>query len=453
MGMADASFWRRFLPLVGMGRAKSTLGSTQNPSDTLVGLFGGPQSSAGVQVNDATAMRVATVYACVRVIAEDFAKTPPKLWRRRADGGRELARDHPLYGILRTPHRRPDMSIVSFLMAMGAAWGFRGNAIAVILRNERGQPTGLWPVHPGSVTLYEAEDGRLFYAISRRTTLENAVLRDVPIMVPDYDIFHVRGLTFDGIVGLSPLAQLREAIGVSMAGNQLSGSLLANGAQPTGVLKHKGQLSEPAAQRLRASWSQRHAGPRQAGTTAILEEGLEYEQLGMSSVDLQFVEQLKLTDEQICGGFRVPLHMVQRMDKSAGNNSQEASRRNYYDQTLMPIFEAFEAQFALSFDLPEDVFVEFDVSRLLRADFKQRQEGNRIQQQSGALLLNEWRIGEGRNPDPAGNVYARPLNTAYVNPNGDVVYVTPAGGKDPIAEPADDDAGKEDDEKEETDDA
>ena len=428
--------------LFGRG-GKSSLGDTANPSDQLVGLLGGPRTSAGVQVSDASAMRVATVYACVRVIAEDLAKLRPQLWRRRSDGGREPAADHPLHAILRKPNDGY-MSIVSLLLAMGAAWGFRGNAIAIILRDRLGKPKGLWPVHPGSVSLYEADGGELFYATSRRTRLEAAVLRDVPIMVPYRDVMHVRGLTFDGIVGLSPLAQLREAIGISLAGETLSGALLANGAQPTGVLKHPGRLGEEAGKRLRESWTGRYGGPGNAGTTAILEEDMSYQQLGMSSVDLQFIEQRRLSVEEIASGFRVPLFMLPHADKAAGNNRQEAARRTYYDQTLMPMIEAFEAEFDRAFDLPADVYVEFDVHRLLRADFKARQEGNRTMFQSGVLQPNEWRIDEGRNPTPAGNVFARPLNTAYVDPDGRIVYVTPAGGDDPVAtpdreEPSDDD--------------
>ena len=443
------SFVDRFARRLGWQRIKGSLGDTQNPGPELVGLFGGPQTAAGVQVSDASAMRVSGVYSCVRVISEDLAKLPARLWRRTSDGGRVPATDHPLHTILRRPNRH--MSRVSLMLALGSAWGFRGNSIAVILRDRRGQPTGLWPVHPGSVTIYEAEDGRLFYAISRRTTLEAAILRDVPIMVPDRDIMHVRGLTFDGIVGLSPLAQLREAIGISLAGEQLSGALMANGAQPTGVLKHPGQLSAEAAKRLRESWSERYAGPKNAGATAILEEGMAYQQIGMTSVDLQFIEQRKLTVEEIASGFRVPLFMIGRLDKAAGNNSQESATRQYYAQTLMPIIEAFEAQFALSFDLPDDLFVEFDVKRLIRSDFKARQEGHRTMFQSGALKPNEWRIEEGYNPAPAGDVFARPLNTAYVNDAGDIVYVTPAGGNDPAAEPNGDDPDDEQDDEEEDD--
>lgn len=404
------------------GKQKGSLGNTQNPSGTLVSLLGGTQSKSGVEVSDSTAMRVSTVYACVRVIAEDLAKLKPKIWRTRPDGGRELANDHPLSGLLSRPNRH--MTMMSYLLAQGSALGFRGNAIAVKLY-DRGRLSGLWPVHPGNVTIYEAENGMLFYGISRKSHLEQTMLSDTPIMVPDYDIMHVRGLTFDGIVGLSPLAQLREAIGIAIGGEQLSAKMMANGAQPSGVLRHPQQISEAAANRLRNSWDARHGGTSNAGKTVILEEGMEWQPMGMTSVDAQFLEQRRLTIEEIARGFRVPLHMIGMLDRMTFNNVEQISR-SYYDQTLMPMLEAFEEEFSRAFDLPEDVYVEFDVKRLLRADFKTRQEGHKTMFAGGAFSPNEWRMSEGMNPTEGGDVYARPLNTAFVDDAGNTVSVTPA---------------------------
>lgn len=409
---------------------RKSLGTTSNPSSSLVALMGG-QSAAGALVSESSAMRVPAVYACVRVVAEDIAKLQPHVWRKRADGGREEATDHPLHQILRRPNRY--MTAVSWLMAQGSALGFRGNAISVILRDEAGRPSGLWPVNPGCVTIHEAADGTLFYGIGKRGTLDNHVLRDKPLMVPDYDILHVRGLTFDGIVGLSPLAQMRESIGIALAGEGMSASMFANGATPGGVLKHPQTISEEAATRLRASWQARYAGAGNAGKTVILEEGMEFQPLGMTSVDAQFLEQRKFTIEDIARAFRVPLHMIGVLDRMT-NNNVEALTRAYYDQTLMPMLEAFEAELARAFDLPDDIYVEFDVKRLLRADYKTRQEGHQIMFQSGAETPNEWRVEEGRNPTRSGNVFARPLNTAYVDMDGNVVSVTQAGGSDAAGE-------------------
>ncbi|MEP3114916.1 phage portal protein [Nisaea sp.] len=408
---------------------KSSLGTLQNPTEPFLELVGGGRTPSGERVTDSTAMCVSAVYACVRVIAEDVGKLPINLWRRREDGGRDPATDHPLYRILKRPNRH--MTMQSFNMAQASAYGFRGNAISVILRDRYGRLTGLWPVHPGSVTLYEATDGSLFYSIARSGTLDTVMLGDKPMMVPAYDVMHVKGLTFDGMVGLSPLAQMRSAIGNAIAGEKLSGYMMANGASPSGSLVHPKTLSDEAARRLEKSWAQRQAGPENAGKTPVLEEGMEWKPIGMSSVDAQFLEQRKFSIEEIARAFRVPLHMIGMMERATNSNASQGTR-SYYDQSLMPILEAIEAEYTRAFDLPDEIYVEFDVRRLLRADFKTRQEGTRMQIMGGSMTPNEWRLEEGRNPTPGGNVYARPLNTAFVDANGDHVMTTPAGGKDPV---------------------
>lgn len=423
--------------------SKGSLGDTQNPSTQFINLMNGGPTISGEAVNADTAMRISAVYACVRVIAEDIAKLGLTVWIEKPDGGRREFTEHPLHAVLKRPHRL--MTQYRFMAAMGASLGFRGNGIAVKLRDGRGQPTGLWPVHPGSVTIFETTSSRLFYGVSRRNQLDMAVLAGLPELIPDYDIVHLRGVSFDGIVGLSPLAQLREDIGIALAGRRLAGSWLKNGAEVGTVLKHPSKLSDQAVMdRLKASWNSRNAGPDNAGGTVILEEGMTLEKLGMTSVDLEFIAQRKLTIEEIARGFRVPLHMIGVLDKMT-NNNVAALTRAYYDQALMPLLETIENELNDSFDLPDGAYVEFDVDRILRADFKARQEGNRIQYAAGALKPNEWRIDEGRDPSPAGEVFARPLNTAYVDPDGKVIAITPAGGKDTGAEeePAGPDAGAE----------
>ncbi len=401
--------------------AKS-LGTQQHPSQMLEALLtGGASTASGQRVNERTALSISTVYACVRVISEDVAKLPVTVWRRMEDGGRQEATGHPLHAILRRPNRH--MSIKSLMMALTAAYQFRGNGIAIILRDNQGRPTGLWPVNPSVVQIHDSPEGRLFYSVTRRTSIDRAVLAGKPEMIPDYDVLHVRGMTFDGLIGMSALAQLRESMGIAIAGEKLSGKMLKNGATPGGTLNHPGKLTDEVMGRLRSTWNSRHAGAENAGNTPILEEGMEFKPTGMSSVDAQFLEQRKFTIEEIARGFRVPLHMIGMLDRMT-NNNVEALTRSYYDQALMPVLEVLEAELARAFNLPRNLFVEFDVRRLLRADFKARQEGHRIMFNGGALSPNEWRMTEGMNPTPGGAVYARPLNTSYVDADGTVQMVT-----------------------------
>ena len=412
--------------LFGALAGRKDFGSVSRPAPALLAALGGARSGSGTAVSDDTAMRVAAVYACVRILAEDVAKLPLQVWRDLPDGSRREATDHRLHAVLKRPNRH--MTRYTLHMALMYGLGLRGNGIAVIARDGRGSPAGLVPVSPARVTLHEAADGSYFYGVGRSGPVQAGLLAGHGWMIPDYDVLHVRGLSTDGLVGLSPLTQLREAIGLAIAGEAHSAALMRNGARPGGVLKHPDKISDEAAQRLRGQWDETFGG-QNAGRTALLEEGMSWEQLGMTSVDAQFLEQRRLSIEEIARGFRMPLHMLGVLAGATLNNIEFLSR-SYYDQVLMPYLENIEAEYARAFALPDDVYVEFDVDRLLRADFRTRQEGRRAQLQSGVLSPNEWRRDEGRAPYAGGDVYARPLNTAWVDGAGQVVAVTPAGGKD-----------------------
>jgi len=401
------------------GEKKSSLGSSQYPTGAFIDAMGGGRVSAGVRVSDVSAMRVAAVYACVRVLAEDIGKLKPDVWRLRADGGRERATDHPLYGILRRPNRY--MTPVSFFFAMGAALGFRGNAIAIILRDQSARPVGLWPVHPSAVTMYEAEDGSLFYAVSRRNGTDNAVLRGKPMMIPDYDVMHVRGMTFDGLVGMSPLAQMREAIGIAIAGETMSGAMMANGAQPSGVLRAKGTLDDKAAARLRAQWESLYGGSGNAGKTAILEEDMQWQPLGMTSVDAQYVETRRLQIEEIARAFRVQPIMLMQSDKAATYASAEQMFRVHGIHTLGPWVERFEQ--AATRDIlgnATGLKVDLDERNLLRGDFKDQAEyytkALGAGGQPGWMTVNEIRQEVGLNP--LTEEWANSVPRGAMNPEG-----------------------------------
>lgn len=409
-----------------------SLGSTQFPSAGFVALTNGAPIYSGVRVNDVSALTVPVFLACVRIIAQDRAKLPVRHYRSRADGGRDVLADSPLSRLLRRPNRL--MNANAFDLAMGAAYAARGNAIAFILRDRRGEPEELWPVWPGYVTISEGTDadGRpeLFYEASRRTMLDSGMLSRLPARVPSSDVIHVRDLTYDGLIGIGNVAPLRQTIGSAISGEILMGSILGNGARPSGVLTTEQELGEEAANRIKAAWTAAYAGAHNAGGTPVLEQGLDYKPIGMTMVDAQFVESRRFMIEEIARAFRVPPYMIGIMQTRDAN--VEAQAKSYADQTLTPMCEAFEAELAHKFDLPANEYVEHDMKRLLRADFKARQEGSRLQVQSGAKTPNEWRVEEGYEPTPAGEVFARPLNTDYVDRDGTSVYRTAAGGNDAV---------------------
>lgn len=425
---------------------EGNLGSVTNPNASLIAALGGGQTVSGAPVSDVTAMRIATVYACVRIIAEDVAKLPVNVWRTKADGSREEAKDQPLWAILKDGSETPNrwMTVQELLLALMYGLGFRGNGIGVILRDRRGVETGIVPVQPGRVSLLQSTTGTIFYQIARAGMLQEAMLAGKPLAIPDYDVIHLKGLTPDGVFGFSPLTQLREAMGLAITGEAYSASLMRNQARPAGLLKTQKSLTEQASARMRESWD-RAFGQGNSGKTAVLEEGLEWQALGMTSIDAQFLEQRRLTIEEIARGFRVPLHML-GVPNSDPKANVEQQTRNYYDQVLMPALRTIETKFKKAFNLPAGVEVQFDVDELLRADFAAQQAGLKTQSDGGVISKNEWRKEIGRNPVPGGDVYSRPLNTAYVDADGKVVMVTPPGGKggngptDPQANPDDNEA-------------
>lgn len=406
---------------------EGSLGSTTNPNASLMAALGGFHTSAGVAVSDVTAMKIATVYACVRIVAEDVAKLPVNVWREAQDGSREEAKEQALWVLLKDGPSTPNrwMTVQELFLALMYGVGLRGNGIAVIMRDGRGRPNGLIPIQPGRVSLLETTDGTILYQINRSGLLQSAMLAGKPLAIPDDDIVHLRGLTPDGIIGFSPLTQLREAMGLAIAGETYSSVLMKNFARPGGVLETPSKLSPEAGARLRKNWEEMFSS-NNIGRTAVLEEGLKWSQLGMTSVDAQFLEQRRLSIEDIARGFRVPLHML-GVPNSDPKANIEGQTRNYYDQVLMPYITLIEGKLKKAFGLPANVYVRFDTDALLRADFAAMQAGLKIQLDSGVIDRNEWRRVIGRNPYAGGNVFSRPLNTAYVDQDGKIIQVTPPG--------------------------
>lgn len=209
-------------------------------------LFG--RSTSGISVNERTAMQTTAVYSCVRILAEAIASLPLHLYRY-TDKGKERVFDHPLYHIL---HDEPNEEMTSFvfrevLMSHLLIWG---NAYAQIIRDGRGQVLGLYPLLPDKMEVDRAENGELYYIYTRNTE-ENPNFKDYGrIYLRREDVLHIPGLGFDGLVGYSPIAMAKNAVGMTLACEEYGASFFANGATPGGVLEHPGVLKDPAKVRL-----------------------------------------------------------------------------------------------------------------------------------------------------------------------------------------------------------
>lgn len=396
--------WRKDKP------ASQTKSSAGVPAQGFLPTLGAMPSAAGVIISQATAMTVSTVYACVSIRSQDVARCKPGLWRPKEDGSREQVFDHPVAKLFKRPNRL--QTWFEFSEQMETAFLLRGNAYAVALRDRRGNVTELIPVNPDAVMVLEASDGSIFYNVSRIGLFQMAVLRDQPIAIPAEDVLHLRDLSFNLTVGAGRIGLARDSIGLALAQEQQAARFVGNGARPNGLLKVAKKLSSEAGARLRQQWETLFSGVFNAGATAILEEGTDWQQLQLTSEDLEFLEQRKFSVADICRWYRMPPHKVGITDGMAKLNLPQADQ-DYVNSTIMPDLDRWEAKFERFFDLDlEGLEVEFDEEALLRADIMTRINVGRLGVMSGLTSANEWRRKEKLPPYTGGEKFLAPVNLA-----------------------------------------
>ena len=213
-------------------------------------------STAGKQVTERSAMQMTAVYSCVRILAEAVAGLPLHVYRYTDAGGKEKALDHPLYRLL---HDEPNPEMSSFvfretLMTHLLLWG---NAYAQIIRNGKNEVIALYPLMPNKMTVDRDEKGQLYYTY-QRSNEEAATMNGTSVTLNPSDVLHIPGLGFDGLVGYSPIAMAKNAIGMAIACEEYGAKFFANGAAPGGVLEHPGTIKDP--QRVRESWQSTFGG-------------------------------------------------------------------------------------------------------------------------------------------------------------------------------------------------
>jgi HK97 family phage portal protein len=388
-------------------RAERSAGA---PSYGLIPPLGSVQSASGQLISQATAMGVSTVYACVRRRAQDVARCAPSLYTVDAAGTRTNVDDHPLALLFDRPNRV--QTWFEFAEQMGVALLLRMNAYAVVLRDERGIPRELIPINPDAVMVLEAENGDVFYSTNRIGLFQMAVLRDLPVTIPAEDMFHIRGLTFNSLVGVSTIGLARDAIGLAAGQEQQASRWMANGARPSGVLESDKPLSEDAGKRLYDRWQQFKAGIQNVGTTAVLEDGVKWKSMSLSSVDLEFLNSRSFQIPEICRFFGVPPHKVFVVDRAASMSIPQQDQ-DYVNSTITPDLDRWEQKLEAYFNLEADeINVHFDEGQLLRADVITRFNALRTGILTGIITPNEARETEGLPPLPGGDHLLVPANTA-----------------------------------------
>lgn len=359
--------------------------------------FGG--SSSGKRVNERSAMQMTAVYSCVRILAEAVAGLPLHLYRYKEDGGKEKAIDHPLYLLL---HDEPNPEMSSFvfretLMTHLLLWG---NAYAQIIRNGKGEVIALYPLMPDRMTVNRDSSGQLYYEYTVSTDDAPTVKGSIVRLHPS-DVLHIPGLGFDGLVGYSPIAMAKNAIGMAIACEEYGAKFFANGAAPGGVLEHPGTIKDP--QRVRESWQSTFGGSGNSNKIAVLEEGMKYTPIGISPEQAQFLETRKFQINEIARIFRVPPHMVGDLEKSSFSNIEQQSLE-FVKYTLEPWLVRWEQSIQRTLFSPEEkkrYFAKFNVEGLLRGDYASRMNGYATARQNGWMSANDIRELENMDRIPA----------------------------------------------------
>jgi HK97 family phage portal protein len=352
-------------------------------------LFGG--STSGKAVNERTAMQTSAVYACVRILSESIAGLPLHVYRYTSDGGKERIAYHPLYRLL---HDEPNPEMTSFvfretLMAHLLLWG---NAYAQVVRNGLGQPMALYPLLPSKMDVSRSKSGELLYTYYRDWDESGNRPKQGGFTMRKDEILHIPGLGFDGLIGYSPIAMAKNAIGMALATEEYGAAFFANGANPGGVLEHPGVIKPEQADRLRESWQSQFGGSN-AHKVAVLEEGLKFHQMSIPPEQAQFLETRKFQINEIARIFRVPPHMVGDLEKSSFSNIEQQSLE-FVKYTLDPWVVRWEQSLQQSLVLPSEkssVFVRFNLDGLLRGDYQSRMQGYSVGIQNGFYSVNDVR--------------------------------------------------------------
>ena len=356
-------------------------------------------STAGKAVTERSAMQMTAVYACVRILSEAIAGLPLHLYQYKEDGGKEKAITHPLYLLL---HDEPNPEMSSFvfretLMTHLLLWG---NAYAQVIRNGKGEVVALYPLMPNRMTVDRDESGQLYYSYQMANS-DAPTMKGGTVVLKPTDVLHIPGLGFDGLVGYSPIAMAKNAIGLAIATEEYGSKFFANGATPGGLLEYPGVVKGP--DRVRESWNKGFSGSQNAGKVAILEEGMKYTPISIAPEQAQFLETRKFQINEIARIFRVPPHMVGDLEKSSFSNIEQQSLE-FVKYTLDPWVVRWEQSLSRALFTPEEkkrYFFKFNVEGLLRGDYQSRMNGYAVARQNGWMSANDIRELENLDRIPA----------------------------------------------------
>jgi HK97 family phage portal protein len=358
------------------------LGTLSTPSQALMDALGGVSVDAGVKATTETSLTLSAVWRAINLLSGTIAGLPLRTYHQNADNSRDTIMDHSAQRLLRRPNAM--MTDFQFKETMQALLLLYGNAFAVIRRDTTtGFPTELIIAHPDDVYVYRQDDS-LFYIV--RVFNES-------FTVASKDMIHLKGLSFNGLTGKSPISVMRESMGLTIAAQKFGAKFFGNGAQLNGVLEVATQLSDVAYERLRQSWDNKYSGPDNGGKTAILEGGTKYNRIGIPPEDAQFLQTRQFQIAEIARWFGVQPHLLMDLER-ATNNNIEKQGVEFVTFTLTPWISRWESELNRKLFTSAEFgvnYMEFNLNGLLRGDAASRAAFYQSMFAVGGLSPNEIR--------------------------------------------------------------
>ena len=344
-------------------------------------------SATGKAVNDDSAMRVTTAFACVRTLAETGGQVTVAVYERQKNGNAEKV-DHPLAEIL-VGRPNADMTSLEFRETMITNLAGRGNGYALIERGGAGNVSSLYPWRSSKVEPRRKETGEIVYRVNDRGRWQT---------LPADQVWHWKGFSWDGLMGLSPIGCAREALGLALAGEEFNAKLFSNGLMSSAVLSIPQWLRPDQRKEAEEKLAKMQQGLANAGKPLLLEGGMTMEDGVFTPEDAQFLQLRQLQIPELCRIWRIPPHMIASLERATNNNIEQLSQE-FVTYTMMPYFRRIEERAQQLFK-PGDrsrFFVRFNVESLLRADSQARASLYSILLQNGVYSRNEVRALENRN--------------------------------------------------------
>lgn len=357
-------------------------------------------------VTTTTAMKYTAVFSCIRVLGETFASAPAKLYRKVNDSERETRNDLAIYDIM---HNAPneEMSPFNFKEMCMIALNTGGNVVCERLMDRRGNLVGLYPYQWAQVDISRnLETKKLVYKIRNgKNIIEKELNRG--------QVFHVPGMSLDGVIGVSPIEYAANAIRLGRNYEEFGNQMFRNAAIPSGAFSTTGTLNDSSFQRLKKELKDNYTGMKNTGTPILLEGGLTFTPFAIKPIDAQLIENKKFQTEDIARIYRVPLHLIQNLDRATNNNIEHQSLE-FIMYTMLPWYKRWEENINMQLFTPQErragYYMEFDLRGLLRGDMLSRARAYASGRQWGWMSVNDIRKLENFPPIPNGDIYLEPGN-------------------------------------------